>query len=95
MSKKTFSQAHIPKPKTLTPDEIDRFIEQGRGNDALQPAKSKEPEEDSARLAVMIPESLHTRFKIACATHRTTMAQEVRLFVEKRTSELEIGKTKS
>ncbi len=35
------------------------------------------------------PESLHTRFKVACAKTKSKMAPEIIAFIEKRVSELE------
>lgn len=41
------------------------------------------------RLSVDIPESLHTRFKVACAKARAKMGPEIIAFIERRVSELE------
>lgn len=40
-------------------------------------------------LTIDLPEDLHTRFKIACARNKTTMAFEVNAFIVRRTAELE------
>lgn len=47
------------------------------------------PPESMARLTVDLPESVHLRFKIACARSRRKMVQELREFIEQRTVELE------
>ena len=41
------------------------------------------------RLTIDLPESVHTRFKAACAITRRKMVEEVRGFIERRTAELE------
>jgi len=43
------------------------------------------------RLTIDLPESVHTRFKVACAVARRKMVQEVRRLIEERTAELEGG----
>jgi hypothetical protein len=47
------------------------------------------PEEPIVRLTIDLPESVHTRFKAVCAATRRKMVQEVRIFIERRTGELE------
>jgi len=46
-------------------------------------------EEPIVRLTIDLPESAHARFKAVCAATRRKMVQEVRLFIERRTCELE------
>lgn len=41
------------------------------------------------RLTIDLPESVHTRFKAACAATRRRMVEEVRLMIEQRTGDLE------
>jgi hypothetical protein len=45
--------------------------------------------EPTVRLTIDLPESVHTRFKAACAITRRKMVEEVRGFIEQRTAELE------
>ena len=47
------------------------------------------PPEPMARLTVDLPETVHLRFKVACARSRRKMVQELRDFIERRTVELE------
>jgi len=47
------------------------------------------PAEATVRLTIDLPESVHTRFKAACASTRRKMVDEVRGFIERRTAELE------
>jgi hypothetical protein len=42
-----------------------------------------------ARLTIDLPLDLHSRFKAACAKHRTKMKDEVLRFITARTEELE------
>lgn len=84
MSKKAFGSA--PKPKSPSDDQILAFERGGKGHDTPVKAKSVEPVK---RLSLDLPQSLHTRFKIACATKGLKMSGEVLTFIEKRTTELE------
>jgi hypothetical protein len=43
------------------------------------------------RLSIDLPESLHRRFKTACAKADRKMLAEVTNFIERRTTELEDG----
>ena len=80
MARKSFAAA--PKKSPPTPKQIEAFVKSGAGTD--------QPEDEPLqRLSVNLPESLHTRFKAACAQARTKMAAEIIAFVEKRTQELE------
>ena len=45
--------------------------------------------EPTVRLTVDLPESVHTRFKAACVVTRRKMVEEIRVFIERRTAELE------
>jgi hypothetical protein len=71
------------RPKRLSAADLG-FINNGPGKDNV-------PDEEEIRLAFVLPVSLHTRFKSICATRRIKMADELRLFVERRTAELERG----
>jgi hypothetical protein len=46
------------------------------------------------RLAFLLPVRLHTRFKIVRAARQQRMADEIRVFLERRIEELEIGQAK-
>lgn len=48
-----------------------------------------ERSEPIKRLSVNLPESLHTRFKLACVATNRKMLREIREFVERRTEEIE------
>jgi len=45
----------------------------------------QKPTEKPARLTIDLPHDLHTRFKAACAQHRTKMKDEVLSFIEEWT----------
>lgn len=93
---KTFSQA--PKPRPLSPDVIAAFERGGTGQDTqthIPPkVETREPvltakAEPIRRLSIDLPESLHRRFKTACAKADKKMLAEVTSFIERRTVELE------
>lgn len=95
---KTFAQA--PKPKPLTADVITAFERGGAGQDTqthISPkAEKREPAnldaaEPTRRLSIDLPESLHRRFKTACAKTDKKMIDEVASFIKRRTAELERG----
>jgi len=99
---KTFAQA--PKPKPLSAEVITAFERGGAGQDTQthispkpekrEPAKAAEakaPEkaEPTKRLSIDLPQSLHRRFKTACAKSDKVMTDEVEAFIKRRTAELE------
>ena len=43
------------------------------------------PKEKPARLTIDLPPELHSRFKAACAIHKTRMIDQVRAFIEEWT----------
>lgn len=92
MSKKTFATA--PKPKTLSPDDLDRFVQGGAGHDTTTSQKTR-PKVDGPikRLSLDLPAELHRRFKTACSATDRKMAAELIAFIERRTMELEQEKT--
>jgi ParG len=81
------SFALAPKP---TSDIIAAYERRGLGHDTNpqthQPTKQ---EERTKRLSIDMPESLHRRFKVACAKHGLSMVGEALQFFERRTTELE------
>ena len=93
---KTFAQA--PKPKLLTAEVISAFERGGAGQDTrthippkvevMEPAKVEKTEK-TRRLSIDLAESLHRRFKTACAKADKKMLSEVADFIERRTAELE------
>jgi len=90
MAKKSFQSA--PKPKrTISPEEIDAFVNRGVGSDSL--AKTNKPSskvrEQTKRLSIDLPQSLHLRFKTACSATEQKMTKEIENFIAKRTTELE------
>jgi hypothetical protein len=48
--------------------------------------------EETRRLSIDLPKSLHVRFKAACAATDRKMIDEVMAFIERRTAELEAQK---
>ena len=88
MSKKSFASA--PKPKALSPEELDRYVQSGTGHDTAQskaaPPKANGP---SKRLSLDLSADLHRRFKTACSATDRKMAAELIAFIEHRTAELE------
>ena len=88
MASKSFKTA--PKPQAPAPEQIDAFVNAGRGTDTNGQGKAEEP---TKRLSVDLPESLHTRFKVACTKARAKMAGEIIEMIEKRTKELESQNT--
>lgn len=81
MAKKSFKNAPVRK-QPPTAEEIDAFTRGGIGTD-------KGLEEPTKRVSIDVPESLHTRFKVACAKSRAKMAPEIIAFIERRVQELE------
>jgi hypothetical protein len=95
---KTFTQA--PKPRPLSPDAIAAFERGGTGQDTQTHISPKvaisEPVpsakvEPMRRLSIDLPESLHRRFKTACAKADKKMLAEVTDFIARRTAEFESG----
>ena len=80
MAKKSFKTA--PQAKQPTPEQVAAFTTGGAGTD-------KKTDEPTRRVSIDVPESLHTRFKVACAKSRAKMAPEIIAFIEKRVLELE------
>ena len=88
MSKKTFATA--PKPKSLSPEDLDRYVQGGTGHDTAKPKQGR-PKADgpTKRLSLDLPADLHRRFKTACSATDRKMTAELIAFVERRTGELE------
>ena len=80
MAKKSFKAA--PQAKQPTPEQVAAFTKGGAGTDKVDG-------EPTRRVSIDIPESLHTRFKVACAKTRNKMAPEIIAFIERRVQELE------
>ena len=82
-----------PKPKDQPSDEdIDAFVTGGVGRDTeIQKSVSDENRNavKMARLTVDLPDSAHLAFKLACTKARTKMNEELRIFIYRRTQELE------
>jgi len=90
MAKKSFQSA--PKPKrTISPEEIDAFVNKGVGSDSLANSKknSSNLREKTKRLSIDLPQSMHLRFKTACSATQSKMTKEIEAFICKRTCELE------
>lgn len=80
MATKSFKT--VPKKRTPSPEQVEAFVSGGAGTD-------KQVDEPVKRVSIDVPESLHTRFKVACAKTRSKMAPEIIAFIEKRVLELE------
>lgn len=80
MAKKSFKT--VPQAKQPTPEQVAAFTQSGAGTD-------NKLDEPTRRVSIDVPESLHTRFKVACAKTRSKMAPEIITFIEKRVLELE------
>ena len=72
----------VPKKRTPSPEQVEAFVSGGAGTD-------KHADEPVKRVSIDVPESLHTRFKVACAKTRSKMAPEIIAFIEQRVQELE------
>jgi hypothetical protein len=101
---KSFTQAPKPKPLTVeviraferegtgqdnskpvvAPENT--HIPSNVGNGDTTKVVNKEP---TSRMSIDIAESLHIRFKVACAKKKKKMQNEIAKFIERRTSELE------
>jgi len=90
MTKKSFQSA--PKPsRTVSSEEIDAFVNRGVGSDSLA-KRTKEYSklrEQTKRLSIDLPQSIHLRFKTACSATQRKMTKEIEAFICKRTCELE------
>ena len=86
MSKKTFATA--PRPKQITPEQMDAFVYGGTGHDTTLPAQRPKGG-PMKRLSIDLPEEVHRRFKVACAAAGRKMAVELTAFIERHTEELE------
>ena len=94
MPQKDFTTVRRPP----TADQISAFERGGIGQDTRthipanverrEPAKVAKIEE-TRRLSIDLPKSLHVRFKAACAATDRKMIDEVMAFIERRTAELE------
>lgn len=85
MAKKSFKNAPVKKQQP-TVEQINAYTGSGAGTD-------KEASEPTKRVSIDVPESLHTRFKVACAKSRAKMGPEIVAFIERRTQELENSAT--
>ncbi len=72
----------VPKKRTPSPEQVEAYVSGGAGTD-------KKADEPVKRVSIDVPESLHTRFKVACAKTKIKMAPEIIAFIERRVSELE------
>ena len=100
-AKSKFKRPETP-PTILGPD-VDRFVsgptpptETVRAEAALAVQQLAQVEEKSTkpeqtkRLTIDIPESLHKRVKSQCATQGTTIADVVRAFLERKFPEVKV-----
>ncbi len=87
MTSKTITAAR-PKPQP-TQGEVEQFVAKGRGADNRPTAPQAAPKGPTKKLTLEIPDTLHTRFKIACAATQRKMVQELTALIESRTAELE------
>jgi hypothetical protein len=87
MAKKSFAQ--LPQPKQPSPDEIEQFVENGRGKDVETAPKVPELKGPQSKFSVYLPDELHVRYKVLCARRKVSMTGDVRAFIEQRVRELE------
>ena len=91
MSKKDLLTKLQPKDPPSNED-IDAFVNGGVGKDT-ETQKSVSDEIRTAvkmaRLTVDLPDDAHLAFKLACTKARTKMNEELRIFIYRRTQELE------
>ena len=88
MSKKSFKTA--PKPDSAnTVEAIDRFVTSGHGKDGKTETQKTVKTEETRRLTVDMPKSLHLRFKALCAQNELKMNDEVRQMIAKHCEDLE------
>ena len=80
MSKKVSIRARPSARQAPAPAAADEWVGTG-GETAATPATLGER---TKRLTIDLPESLHRRVKVGCAMEGTTVAAEVRGFLEKR-----------
>ena len=79
-------------------DQISAFERGGIGQDTQTHIPSNVARRESAkaeetrRLSIDLPKSLHVRFKAACAATDRKMIDEVMAFIKRRTTELEAQK---
>ena len=79
-------------------DQISAFERGGIGQDTQTHIPSnvarREPTKapETRRLSIDLPKSLNVRFKAACAAADRKMIDEVMVFIERRTAELEAQK---
>ena len=80
MSKKVSIGTRPSTRQTPAPASADEWVG-SRGVTAGMPATPSEP---TKRLTIDLPESLHRRVKVGCAMEGTSVAAEVRAFLERR-----------
>ena len=83
MSKKITMTA---RPRAVSSSQADNWV---KGPSHETPLPKEAPAGATKRLTIDLPEDTHTRFKTACARHRTKMVEEITAFIERRTAELE------
>jgi hypothetical protein len=67
-----------PESRPL-PAEAEQWV---ANSEPIGPPVKPSPGVKPARLTIDLPEDLHARFKAACASKRSRMADEVRSFIE-------------
>jgi hypothetical protein len=87
VTKKSFAQ--LPQPKQPSRDDIDQFVENGRGIDVESSPKTPAPKGEQSKFSVYLPDELHMRYKVLCVRRKVSMTGDVRAFIEKRVAELE------
>lgn len=91
MSKKTFSTA--PRPKPPTEEQLLAYERGGTGHDThrigSQTTEPVPPAGKIKRLSIDLPEHLHMRFKTACSATGKKMGDELKDYIDRRTTELE------
>lgn len=73
----------------LTSSEPTNVGKEGPTKTGMGISTKDQKREPTRRLSIDLPESLHRRFKIACAKTDKTMIEEVTDFIKRRTAQLE------
>lgn len=68
----------------VDPEAVDQWVTHGTAPAAVSSprVRASAPKGKPARLTIDLPSELHSRFKAACAIHKTRMIDEVRTFIE-------------
>jgi hypothetical protein len=80
MKKKT--EWKQPHDRSADPEAVDQWVAHGSAPAAVSSPRLRAPRGKPARLTIDLPPELHSRFKAACAIHKTRMIDEVKALIE-------------